>query len=279
MGPDPNRRTWTYRIVGDTGICRIRLDFEDFVLRQPLMADTGNVADGECGGTRGDSFTIASSALQRRMIGFDSFCGTLSGQHIYIHNSYNLNDEVIPDAATIIIKIGSDTFDRRWKIKTSQIECNNPNEPDEGCLQWFTGAAGRIQSFNNLGNNPILIENLLYNICIRVEEGFCGMSVSQTRNNGVTRGSFHLHGEDSTGTTNVAHTDYRCTREYIGIANRKVTTSKFCGEFLGTTNDNNIAGSVSSDVLPLRITVVTNNGARLPDTGFDLIYRQTPCNS
>ena len=42
---------------------------------------------------------------------------------------------------------------------------------DEGCLQWFTGQGGRVQSFNNLDLNGIMIENLLYTICIRNEEG------------------------------------------------------------------------------------------------------------
>ena len=42
---------------------------------------------------------------------------------------------------------------------------------DEGCLQWFTGQGGRVQSFNNLDLNGIMIKNLLYTICIRNEEG------------------------------------------------------------------------------------------------------------
>ena len=57
------------------------MDFEDFVLRQPLSADTGNGADGECGGTKGDSFTIKTSTRNERMVGFNKLCGTLTGQH------------------------------------------------------------------------------------------------------------------------------------------------------------------------------------------------------
>ena len=41
-----------------------------------------------------------------------------------------------------------------------------------GCLQYFTGASGNILSFN-AGDNGALIDNLLYNICIRREAGKC----------------------------------------------------------------------------------------------------------
>ena len=63
------------------------MDFEDFILRQPLSADTGNAQDGECGGTKGDSLKIKSSDFDQRMIGFDSLCGTLTGQHSKIINT------------------------------------------------------------------------------------------------------------------------------------------------------------------------------------------------
>ena len=62
------------------------MDFEDFILRQPLSADTGNAQNGECGGTKGDSLKIKSSDFDQRMIGFDSLCGTLTGQHSKIIN-------------------------------------------------------------------------------------------------------------------------------------------------------------------------------------------------
>ena len=51
-----------------------RLDFDDVILAQPIYGDT----IGKCGGT-GDSLTIKSPAAG--VIGFESLCGTLTGQH------------------------------------------------------------------------------------------------------------------------------------------------------------------------------------------------------
>ena len=53
------------------------MDFEDVVLQQPLNTITA-LADGKCGGN-GDSLTVTTSTTT--MIGFESLCGTLSGQH------------------------------------------------------------------------------------------------------------------------------------------------------------------------------------------------------
>lgn len=43
----------------------------------------------------------------------------------------------------------STTISRYWDIRVTQIECWSPSKPyDPGCLQYFTGATGRIESFN-----------------------------------------------------------------------------------------------------------------------------------
>ena len=43
----------------------------------------------------------------------------------------------------------STTVSRYWDIKVSQIECWNLARPyDSGCLQYFTGTTGRIESYN-----------------------------------------------------------------------------------------------------------------------------------
>merc|ERR1711997_1345120 len=159
--------------------CQIRLDFEDVVLAQP--------DEGECGGTR-DALTVTSSTS--KMVGFNSLCGTLTGQHIYIHSSINTGEATVEDAAVVTIQLGSTMFNRHWKIKTSRIECGNPNRADEGCLQWFTELGGQFKSFNKLDTNPMMISNLLYNICIRKAKGMCGISVSQFPDNS---NSFPFH--------------------------------------------------------------------------------------
>ena len=60
-----------------------RWDFEDVVLQQPTAAQTATGAEGQCGGTDGDSIVIASPSTD--IVGFESLCGTLTGQHSKSH--------------------------------------------------------------------------------------------------------------------------------------------------------------------------------------------------
>jgi len=303
-GTDPTRM-WRFRLEGSSEICQIRFDFEDVVLQQPIAATTGLARDGICGGTGGDSIGVTTSTAT--MVNFDTLCGTLSGQHIYIHNSVDTAVTTAEDAAVITINIGNTVFERRWKIKTTRIECNNLGSADEGCLQWFTGLGGTFQSFNNnpTGATRMMISNLIYSICIRKEEGMCGMTISQTRNSGAPD-AFNL--ATSTTAPNAANPNTviatptaagvgaTCTQEGVGIGSSKIASSFFCGGLLAATNGDTIAGSIPSDILPLRVFVVTsdtsgtydddNNGntAEIPvparrgtNTGFDLRYAQTPC--
>jgi len=275
-GTDPTRR-WQFRLEGSSEICQIRFDFEDVVLQQPLAATTTLARNGLCGGTGGDSIGVTTSTAT--MVNFDTLCGTLSGQHIYIHNSVDTALTTVEDAAVITINIGNTVFERRWKIKTTRIECNNLGKADEGCLQWYTGLGGTLQSFNNnpTGTTRMMISNLIYSICIRKEEGMCGMTVSQTRNAGAPD-SFNLATAAGPTLVATAGVDGTCAQEAIGIASSKVASSFFCGGVLAATNLDTTAGAIPSDVLPLRVFVVTDNaGTRGADTGFDLRYSQTPC--
>ena len=72
--------------------------------------------------------------------------------HPYIHILISVYVEVGKDAsatATLDFSFGSSTIARSWEIKVTQLECSNPGRPyDSGCLQYFTGTTGRIESFN-----------------------------------------------------------------------------------------------------------------------------------
>jgi len=271
----------TFTLEGSSDICQTRWDFEDVVLQQPLAAQTGLVgADGRCGGTNGDSIVIASPSTD--IVGFESLCGTLTGQHIYIPNS-GLND-----AATITITIGQGVFGRRWRIKTTRIECTNPSRAPEGCLQFFTGIGGQVTSFNFLeGVNPIMIRNLLYSVCIRAEKGFCSLNVAQTRNarNGIdpVPDSFGLQAVGAAVGAVARVGRAACAAdpaapavdtadEFVGIGG-----NIFCGALLAAKDNDETAGVIPLNSIPFRITVATDNGVRLADTGFDLTYRQVPC--
>jgi len=260
----------TFTLEGSSDICQTRWDFEDVVLQQPLAAQTGLVgANGRCGGTNGDSIVIASPSTD--IVGFESLCGTLTGHHIYIPNS-GLND-----AATITITIGQGVFGRRWRIKTTRIECTNPSRAPEGCLQFFTGIGGQVTSFNFLEVNPITIRNLLYSVCIRAEKGFCSLNVAQTRNVvGAVPDSFNLQDTGAAVGAAAGVGTAACVTtapaEFVGIGG-----NLFCGALLAGANNDATAGVITLNSLPFRITVATDAGVRAENTGFDLTYRQLPC--
>jgi len=318
-------RKWTFRVAGNADICQIRLDFDDVVLLQPLgvinrlspnpiwangFCTRGTINRQEVSSNHGDAIKVKTSTTT--MVGFNELCGTLTGQHIYIHNSINIRENIVEDAATIYIYSGSPRNDtvpntfggKRWKIKITLLECGNPSLAEEGCLQWRTELGGRIQSFNKIDFNPITISNLQYNICIRREEGFCGFAVSETRlTRSTTRindadiqpDSFSLQmtmlGGDAGGAGTVSATDSNCNNEYVGIASTIHDTTRYCGSELTPrdwtlsphnmmnqdANPDTDSGVIFSDVRPFRISVFSNGRNRLPPTGFDLTYRQTPC--
>ena len=60
-----------------------------------------------------------------------------------------------------------------WRIKITQIECQNRARAPFDCAQYFTGAGGGFSSYNFAGG--VQLQNIQYTICIRQELGFCGI--------------------------------------------------------------------------------------------------------
>lgn len=50
---------------------------------------------------------------------------------------------------------------------------------EDGCLQYFTGVAGEIKSFNYDPAIGLQLSNQDYGICIRTEKNFCGIQYTQ----------------------------------------------------------------------------------------------------
>lgn len=100
------------------------------------------------------------------------------------------------------------TASRQWNIRISQFECSSRmlgeakptyskvttssrhNSTYEifvapvGCLQYYLGASGELSSFNykseaRANDEPHHLANLNYAICVRVENGYCGIRYSQ----------------------------------------------------------------------------------------------------
>merc|ERR1739846_88916 len=174
--------TRAFAVQGGENICQVRFDFEAAtVSEQP--------AGGVCGGDQ-DEITVGQTSTT---IGsFQNLCGTLTGQHIYVEN-----DGANP-AATLNINTGGTVLARTWKVLVRTIECDSPAKAPGGCLQYLTGTSGNFQSFN-YGTTGALIDNLLYNVCVRKEAGMCSYTVRQARSaTGATPDAFAV---GSTSTT------------------------------------------------------------------------------
>merc|ERR1711892_573192 len=133
--PAPAAILRAVNIMGGANICAIKLEFINVVLRPPVAAT------GICD----DRITVTTPARNPGAgFGIEALCGTLTGQHLYV----DVNTIGGAMAATVNINTVAITGARMWKILVRQIECNDVNLPPAGCLQYHTGLAGQITSFN-----------------------------------------------------------------------------------------------------------------------------------
>lgn len=152
-------QTITYTINPVTkDICQLRFD---------IIAM--NLAILTTAGTCTDSLVITSPSG----VNPPSICGKNAGLHLYsdVGRSTTATKAVITAAA-------STTFQKTWRIKISQIECDNPSRAPSGCLQFFTALSGTVQSYN-FGNTDtssnVMLANLDYTTCFRPAKGMCGV--------------------------------------------------------------------------------------------------------
>merc|ERR1712050_156662 len=153
-------------------ICRIRLDYESFVLDGPTTPDAANQAtSGQCAT---DVMTIKTTdRTATPTIGavgtygyYPYLCGTNTGYHSYIDMSCTSTD-----TATLDFTLGN-TATNQFNIKVTQYSCNDPGvASQQGCFQYHTGVTGTIQSYNFAGGRQLASQN--YKNCIRQEEGYC----------------------------------------------------------------------------------------------------------
>ncbi|PZC79688.1 hypothetical protein B5X24_HaOG216087 [Helicoverpa armigera] len=260
----------------NANICQLRIDFMDLVLAQPD-------GDGNC---VTDSISITGGNTIVPLL-----CGDLTGQTIFV--DFNGNT-----AITIIVTATlATTFARRWNIKLVQLGCDCPGIAPNGCLQYYTGVTGTINSFNyGTAANTVLsaslvtgtrqIVNLNYGICIRMEAGYCAIQYAQVANDAFSfTVTGDVEGADNTvlGTALGAVNNGNCLTDFVVIPNPTVAatgvavgTDRFCGIGFVT---------VQSGAKPFVLYVVTNanegaTAATPPDIanrGFSLTYTQIAC--
>ena len=79
-------------------------------------------------------------------------------------------------AQTLTFKMGATSTVATWRIKVNQIECASNYKAPSDCLQYFTGPSGTVTSLNWPTQS---LDEIMYGICIRRENGYCGKGFSQ----------------------------------------------------------------------------------------------------
>jgi len=268
-----------YRIEGAEGVQQIRLDFVNGVFKQPA-------AGAATGCTGLDVVSITSPSSTR--IGVGSLCGTLTGQHIYVHN-----DGANPAA---IVNINTDatalTGGRTWKILVRMIEAGSSSQAPEGCLQYFMGSTGTIKSFNDLSGTAAgqTLPNLNYNACIRAEAGSNCITFREARTGTATPDAFNVANVAAAiaasvrGLAQAAASPFApttCTSEHIlirGTTVNEAAGAQFCGGLLNPVTAATISAPVTSSRLPFELGVFSDGATnKVAATRFEINYSQSSC--
>merc|ERR1719464_1843272 len=135
----------TYTICPATStVSRIKLDLTMFSIAAPfgLLTD-GTVATADSSTMTGavgqctmDTFQVTGSGGASPVI-----CGTNDGQHMIV-------DTDGAACVTAVFSFGLDTATRNYRIHAIQYDRLNEMGGPAGCLQFFTGAMGTVNSFN-----------------------------------------------------------------------------------------------------------------------------------
>jgi hypothetical protein len=247
-------------------ICQIRLNFDAFDIAQPNTKTLQSVHPQGRTQCQNAQFTASSAGPASPTI-----CGTNQAYHMIL--------EASDDCNMLNFNWVTNASPNSWNIHIMQISCTAKWKPPEGCLQYYTGTTGFIQSYNYAGG--IHLANQDYNNCIRTERNFCSMQYTQ-----VATTDFSM----SSTTASTSITGDVCTDDYVviqGGSTANVVTAnfdRFCGTFLAATNGANAASTIFTQRMPFQLGVYTDgaevDAAAAPteaSAGFYIYYNQVAC--
>ena len=262
----------------------MKVEFDLFDLSDPDQ-------DGQCS----TDFFLATGGSP-----VPQLCGTNTNQHII----YSVTPNSGPSQLSIVMDTTTTTTSSRtWQMRIYQHECRSQVLAPNGCLQYYQGASGQIQSFNYKvdvqNDQPNHLANLNYAICIRMESGFCGIRYAQVDNFSFTL-SLDASGITAATTltsTNVKYGDGDCNMDYIVVPGASLTGAdadklfardRFCGTALGfcdsstsTTACTPTLGAITTFSKPFILRVVTDanevDNTEKANRGFNLVFSQQPC--
>jgi len=156
----------SYKICPQTSsVNRIKLELRTFTIAPPgvptaldgaaVGTDFMNTNIGQC---IDDTFSAGNSPI---------ICGTNSGQHMIV-------DTDGESCVTALFSWGLATQSRSYTIHVIQYESTNEMGGPPGCLQFFTGATGLVQTFNwQTATTSTHLANQNYDVCVRKMIGMC----------------------------------------------------------------------------------------------------------
>ena len=160
----------------------------------------------------------------------------------------DVNEQTCQKAA---FQTAPDGTNRQWDIRVTQYECGQDDKAGPpGCLQYYTGTAGTLQSFNfppgatTVPTTATHLQNQNYQVCFRRESGYCHLCFIAS----ITAAAPNSFGLSvSIAAAAQAASGTHCTTDYITIPNglegnniaagSTATTagvSRFCGRFLNS---------------------------------------------
>ena len=251
-------------------VCQIRLGFDTFDIAQPSTSNLGDDNPNSRTQCTDAQFTATSDGPNAPTI-----CGTNTAYHMIL--------DARDDCNTLSFTWTSSTT-RSWNIHIMQIACTATWKPPQGCLQYFTGTTGYIQSYNYAGGYHLASQN--YNNCIRTESGYCSIAYTA-----VSTTSFQVSLISPTAApAAIGAVGDSCILDYIIIseggptAGATTNIDRFCGSlFLYTAGTT--AQTVKTQKMPFQVGVNFDSTELDEDTpagtewskGFYLYYSQTAC--
>jgi len=277
----PTTLTYTINKVS-SDVCRIRLDYDQFVLDGPVALG-GNVATtGQCSTDRftmvtTDRQSVPTTGAPGTYGQYPYLCGTNSGYHSYLDMSCTSTD-----TATLSFVINSNT-NNQWKIKVTQYSCGDPGvASQQGCFQYHTGVSGTLQSYNFAGGVQLASQH--YKNCIRQEAGYCCIQ--------YTVQSYSISPQDcSANDANRCSGASVCSMDFIIIPGASanptamgdaVNYERFCGANLNPLGYIANNAPVLSCQCPFEldhvtaITALNGNAIASAGAGFQITYSQIP---
>merc|ERR1712061_351874 len=185
------------------------------------------------------------------------------------------------------------TTAKTFNILARQISCTASYKAPTDCVQYFTGTAGSVKSYNYAGGQ--ILAGQRYNNCIRTEKGYCAIQWKESST--TSPDPFSLDSITVAGANGQPPAPaFLCDTAYIAIPNlspdgvlpipvpigsSQAFQSQQCGTNFGIEGLGAISAVLASRQQPfvLGVYTVAPGTAVSPaaTTGFNLDYTQMPC--